>query len=203
MKKALPRWVRLEVPQKGKTVAKVFDEANLHLKSENIKSVLTPTILIAGCGTGQHSIETASRFANCKVTAIDLSHTSLAYAQRKTSELGITNIQYLRADILNLGELGKEFDIIESAGVLHHMDDPMAGWHVLESLLKTGGVMRIGLYSELARRHIAMIRENIAMEGIRTSDAEMRQFRQTMAQSSEEHHQKLVRSGDFFSLSTF
>ena len=198
-----PRWVRLEVPQKGKTVAKVFDEANLHLKSENIKSVLTPTILIAGCGTGQHSIETASRFANCKVTAVDLSHTSLAYAQRKTSELGITNIQYLQADILNLGELGKEFDIIESAGVLHHMDDPMAGWHVLESLLKTGGVMRIGLYSELARRHIAMIRENIAMEGIRTSDAEMRQFRQTMAQSSEEHHQKLVRSGDFFSLSTF
>ena len=198
-----PRWVRLEVPQKGKTVAKVFDEANLHLKSENIKSVLTPTILIAGCGTGQHSIETASRFANCKVTAIDLSHTSLAYAQRKTSELGITNIQYLQADILNLGELGKEFDIIESAGVLHHMDDPMAGWHVLVSLLKAGGVMRIGLYSELARRHIAMIRENIAMEGIRTSDAEMRQFRQTMSQSNDEHHQKLVHSKDFFSLSSF
>ncbi|MBU26170.1 MAG: hypothetical protein CMD99_09110 [Gammaproteobacteria bacterium] len=198
-----PRWVRLQVPQKGKSVAKIFDEAKLHLKSESIKSVFIPTILIAGCGTGQHSIETASRFANCKVTAIDLSRTSLAYAQRKTSELGITNIQYLHADILSLGELGQEFDVIECAGVLHHMDDPMAGWHVLVSLLKTGGMMRIGLYSELARRHIAMIRENIALEGIRTSAAEMRQVRQTLAQSDDEHQQKLVRSNDFFSLSTF
>ena len=68
---------------------------------------------------------------NSAVTAVDLSRASLAYAQRKTSELGITNVKYLQADILNLGELGQGFDIIESAGVLHHMNDPMAGWRVL------------------------------------------------------------------------
>jgi 2-polyprenyl-3-methyl-5-hydroxy-6-metoxy-1,4-benzoquinol methylase len=61
---------------------------------------------------------------NCKVTAVDLSRASLAYAQRKTNELGIISIKYLQADILNLGELGQEFDIIESAGVLHHMTIP-------------------------------------------------------------------------------
>ena len=197
-----PRWVKLGIPQKGETLARVFDELKLQLQSENIKKASTPTILIAGCGTGQHSIETASRFANCQVTAIDLSRASLAYAQRKTSELGITNIQYLQADILNLAELNREFDIIESAGVLHHMDDPMAGWHVLVKLLKIGGLMKIGLYSESARRHIVRIRETIALERMRKSEAEMRQFRQTLTQSDGEHHQKLLCSGDFFSLST-
>ena len=54
-------------------------------------------------------------FCQCKVTAVDQSR-QFAYAQRKTSELGITNVKYLQADILNLGELGQEFDIIESAG---------------------------------------------------------------------------------------
>ena len=63
--------------------------------------------------------------------------------------------------------------------------------------------MRIGLYSDLARHHIAKIREDIVQEGIRTSEAEMRQFRQTLAQSNDEHHQKLLHSGDFFSLSAF
>jgi len=171
-----PRWVKLAIPPKAKSVAEVCNDAKLQLYSENIKSVLSPSILIAGCGTGQQPIETASRFAKCKVTAIDLSYASLAYAQRKTSELGISNIEYLQADILNLGELGQEFDIIESAGVLHHMEEPMAGWKVLTGLLKTGGMMKIGLYSELARRLIVKTREDIALRGIETSEAEIRQF---------------------------
>ena len=100
-----------------------------------------PFILIAGCGTGQHSIGAASRFSKCDVTAVDLSLSSLAYAKRKTDEFGFTNIDYLQADILNLRKMDKEFDIIESAGVLHHMDEPMAGWNVLVDLLKPDGLM--------------------------------------------------------------
>ena len=184
------------------SIAEVCNEAKLQLYSEDIKSLLSPSILIAGCGTGQQPIETASRFANCKVTAVDLSRASLAYAQRKTSELGITNIEYLQADILNLGELGQKFDIIESVGVLHHMNDPMAGLQVLVDLLKTGGLMKIGLYSKLARRHIVKIREDIALSEIGTSEAEIRQFRQSLVESHDEHHQSLRGSGDFFSLST-
>ena len=197
-----PRWVKLAIAPSVQSIAEVCNDARLQLHSEDIKSVFSPSILIAGCGTGQHSIGTASRFANCEVKAVDLSRTSLAYAQRKTSELGITNIEYLQADILNLGELGQEFDIIESAGVLHHMDDPMAGWRVLVNLLKTGGLMKIGLYSALARRHIVKTREEIAFKGIGTSEAEIRRFRKPIAKSNDEHHQLLTASIDFFSLST-
>ena len=151
---------------------------NMRLHSERIKNVTAPTILDAGCGTGQHSIETASRFSNCQVTAVDLSLTSLAYAQRKTHELSVTNVEYMQADILHLHQIGREFDIIESAGVLHHMEDPMAGWRVLTNLLKPGGLMKIGLYSELARKQIATARSEIASLKIGASAKEMRDFRE-------------------------
>ena len=40
---------------------------------------LRPRILIAGCGTGQQSIETALQFPGARILAIDLSLTSLGY----------------------------------------------------------------------------------------------------------------------------
>ena len=46
------------------------------------------------------------------------------------------------------------------------MDDPFAGWQVLVNCLKPGGLMRIGLYSELAKRHIVKLREEIRDAGI-------------------------------------
>jgi tetratricopeptide (TPR) repeat protein/SAM-dependent methyltransferase len=197
-----PRWVKLRVSIKAKLIAAVCDELKLQLHSKNIKNVTAPAILIAGCGTGQQSIETASRFSSCHVTSVDLSLASLAYAQRKSNELSFTNIDYLQADILHLHQMGKEFDIIESAGVLHHMDEPMAGWRVLVDLLKPGGLMKIGLYSEFARHHIVEIRKEIAALSLGTSEADIRKFRQSLAESHDEHHQLLTTSTDFFSLST-
>ena len=196
-----PRWVKLGFSVKAKPIVAVCDELKLQLYSKNIKNVTAPAILIAGCGTGQHSIGTASRFSNCHVTAVDLSLASLAYAQRKSNELGFTNIDYLQADILHLHQMGKEFDIIESGGVLHHMDEPMAGWRVLVDLLKPGGLMKIGLYSELARHHIVEIREEISALSLGISEADIRKFRQSLAESNEEKHQLLTMSSDFFSLS--
>ncbi len=196
-----PRWVKLAVSVKAKPISAVCDKLTLQLHSQNIKNVTAPAILIAGCGTGQHSIETASRFSNCHVTAVDLSLASLAYAQRKSNELCLNNIDYLQADILNLQRMGKEFDIIESAGVLHHMDDPMVGWRVLVDLLKPGGLMKIGLYSDLARKNIVEIRKEITALDVGRSLADIRKFRYSLAKSQEEKHNRLTKYTDFFSLS--
>ena len=198
-----PRWVKLGVSIKAKPISKVCDELKLQLHSENIKNVNAPFVLIAGCGTGQHSIGTASRFSNCHVTAVDLSLASLAYAQRKSNELGVGNLEYLQADILHLHQMGKEFDIIESAGVLHHMDEPMAGWRVLVDLLKPGGLMKIGLYSELARQPIVEARKEIASLGLGTSATEIRNFRELLRLSESEDTKRFKSISDFFSLSEF
>ena len=157
---------------------KVVDTIKLKLHDNKITEVDKPEILIAGCGTGQHSIGTAARFKFSKVLAIDLSLSSLAYAKRKTEELGIENINHMQADILDLRQLNKQFDIIESSGVLHHMDNPMAGWKALKDCLKPGGLIKIGLYSEIARQHIVEMRKEIGNAGIGSSYATMTSFRE-------------------------
>ena len=196
-----PRWINLGLHLKPLSVSKVADEIKLKLSRNSITEVEKPEILIAGCGTGQQSIDTASRFKDSKVLAIDLSLSSLGYAKRKTEELGIDNIKYMQADILDLGQLNKQFDIIESAGVLHHMENPMAGWKVLVDCLKPSGLLKIGLYSELARQHIVKIRKEIRQKYIRAIDAEMRYFRALIMKSDKNHHKQIRRFTDFYSLS--
>jgi len=196
-----PRWVKIQIPTKTKSISEICADVNLHLHSESIKNVIAPAILIAGCGTGKHSIGTASGFSDCQVTAVDLSLASLAYAKRKTAELGITNLEYLQADILKLDQLEQEFDIIESVGVLHHMNEPMTGWRVLTDLLKPSGLMRIGLYSELARHNIVKVRKEITLQKVGTSESEIREFRHSLTESNDENHQQLTNWNDFFSLS--
>jgi 2-polyprenyl-3-methyl-5-hydroxy-6-metoxy-1,4-benzoquinol methylase len=197
-----PRWVNLGLQLKPLPISKIADDIKLKLHDNKITEVEKPEVLIAGCGTGQHSIGTATRFKGSKVLAIDLSLSSLAYAKRKTEELAIENIEYMQADILDLGKLNKQFDIIESAGVLHHMDNPMAGWKVLTDCMKPGGLIMIGLYSELARQDIIKIRNEISNANIGSSDEEMKSFRDTIMRSEKDHHKLIMKSPDFYSLST-
>jgi SAM-dependent methyltransferase len=197
-----PRWVNTGLRLKPAPISKLVEEIKLKLFDNKITKAEAPNILIAGCGTGQHSIGTAARFKGSKILAIDLSLSSLSYAKRKTEELGFQNIDYMQADILNLGNLGRQFDIVESAGVLHHMDDPVAGWRVLTDCLKPGGLMMIGLYSELARQHIVEIRQEISRAGIGSSDVAMKSFRAKVMRSDQNYHKKILNSSDFYSLST-
>ena len=109
----------------------------------------------------------------------------------------------MQADILDLEKFNKQFDIIESGGVLHHMDNPMEGWKVLTDCLKPGGLMMIGLYSELARNHIVKIREEIEAKGIGSNDIDMKTFRNKILISNQKHHIKIKEFTDLYSLSEF
>jgi SAM-dependent methyltransferase len=157
-------------------------------------------ILIAGCGTGSHAIQIAQVYPNARLLAIDISLTSLAYARRKTRELGLRNIEYAQADILQLESIDRTFDSIESVGVLHHLAEPTAGWRVLVSLLREGGKMRIGLYSELARRLITEARGRIAARGYRALADDIRKCRQEMIREPRQWS-ALMESSDFHSVS--
>ena len=196
-----PRWVNTGLRLAAVPLSVLAEEYGLVLADKRILDTSNPEILIAGCGTGQHSIGTAARVKDCKVTAVDLSSASLAYAARKTEEFGLQNIDYMQADILDLASLGRQFDIIESVGVLHHMDDPMSGWRVLAGCLKSGGLMRIGLYSELARHAVVKIREEVILEDSGDINEEMRRYRTAIGESSLDYHRQILQSHDFYSLS--
>ncbi len=158
-------------------------------------------VLVAGCGTGKHAIEVATRFAGAEVLAVDLSRPSLAYGARRAKEMGLDNLRFAQADILALGALAERFDLIESVGVLHHLADPLAGWRVLIGLLAPGGVMRIGLYSRRARRGIAASRDNVRNQGFAADPAGLRAARQAVLALPEDHPARAAAGQlDFYSL---
>lgn len=160
-------------------------------------------ILIAGCGTGQQVIERANAMPQARIAAVDLSLTSLCYAKYRTDAAGIRNVEYGQADILELGSLGRSFDLIVCSGVLHHMQDPLKGWRTLLSLLRPNGVMEIALYSEAARAEIVAAQEFITRRGYDRSVGNIRQARQELMSLDDSEPAKAVTgSRDFFGTST-
>jgi tetratricopeptide (TPR) repeat protein/2-polyprenyl-3-methyl-5-hydroxy-6-metoxy-1,4-benzoquinol methylase len=197
-----PRWVKLQKKDHSQNFNREFRAAFPFASFTPMLDDSAPEALVAGCGTGSHSLFTAQRFRGIRVLAIDLSLSSISYAKRKTQELGITNIEFAQADILELGDIARTFDIIQSAGVLHHMADPFAGWRTLLSLLRPGGFMFLAFYSELSRKDVVLAREIVAARGYSSTPDDIRRFRQEIAGGTTGIDlQSLTQGQDFFSIS--
>ena len=100
--------------------------------------------------------------------------------------------------------LEERFALIECAGVLHHLADPLAGWSVLRRLLRPDGLMLIALYSERARARVVAARELIAAEGLPSTAEGIRAARRRFFELPPEHPAaSLVKFWDFYSESGF
>ncbi len=157
-------------------------------------------ILIAGCGTGIQIIE-ASRYSNCKITAIDLSNSSISYAKRKVDEYGLKNVDFIEMDLLELTSLNKRFDLIECSGVLHHMNDPIKGLSNLFDVLEPKGFIKLGLYSKYAREEIIKARELIKEKDIKPNVDGIRSFRNDVINGEIKQLNEITKWSDFYSTS--
>ena len=182
-----PRWRHLDMP----------------VLSEQHKAMgRGKEILIAGCGTGEELLSIAVNYPEANVVGLDLSAPSLAYGKQKAIEFGIENVEFMRADILDIEELGRQFDLISCTGVLHHMEDPVEGWRKLLTCLKQDGFMRVALYSETARQTVVLCRNWIEQEGIAATPDGIREFRQAvMAMDAENPLRDIMNWADFYSMS--
>ena len=189
-----PRWVLITkdvLPRDGDSRSSAAHDGGTLPREE---------ILVAGCGTGHKAIRTALLFRNANVLAIDMSLTSLAYARRKAREAKVPNIEFAQADIMNLGSIGRRFDKIEVIGVLHHLVDPLAGWRILLSLLRPGGVMNVGLYSVSARKGINAARAIVSERGYPPTPEGIRTCRQELIRD-DGLRKELGSIHDFFTMS--
>jgi len=193
-----PRWVMAPTKQAHESVAEYLNRKFPAVQLLGRSNSDGADILVAGCGTGRHPILMAQRYKGARVLAIDLSLASLAYAARQTRRLGIGNIAYGQADILQIGALGRTFDLIDSSGVLHHLADPFAGWRALVALLRPNGFMHIGLYSELARRDVVAARAYCAERGYRPNAQDIRAARHDLLSAK---FKGRVQFNDFYSTS--
>lgn len=159
-------------------------------------------VLVAGCGSGMDAINTALHLHNAQISAVDLSRASLAYAMRKADEYGLENIHFRHQDILDLGGDDESYHFINCTGVLHHMENPAAGLERLVGVLRPGGVIKLALYSELARAPLQEARALIRASGFGPRTDDIRKFRQQVfADGARGPLAELMGSTDFFSTS--
>ena len=119
--------------------------------------------LVAGAGTCKEAVDLALRIQDSIVTAVDLSSLSLAIGAQKAATLGLQHRVLFEQNDINqycprAEAAGRRYWLICSGGVLHHNDLYPGAIAQLASLLHPGGLMRIGVYSRLARRDVEMAR---------------------------------------------
>ena len=196
-----PRWLSIPRVTPLPYVEQILRDIAPHRPSLQA-TTQAPEILVAGSGTGRHALSYARAFSGARITAIDLSGASLAYAVRKAQELDVRNARFLRGDILDLDALDRQFDVISSVGVLHHMADPEAGLQSLLRRLRAGGYLLLGFYSELARRDIVSMRRQIEAQGLPATPEGIRACRAWMRRQPGGEFTRLMQEAtDFYSTS--
>ncbi|MEO0620332.1 MAG: methyltransferase domain-containing protein, partial [Pseudomonadota bacterium] len=197
-----PRWTSFRRPPDGGLVrglGRLFSPQALEFTSQPYD------VLIAGCGTGRHALTSAIGYgANARVSAIDLSSRSLAYAQREAEQRGIRNVAFAQADLLDINAAPGPFDIIECVGVLHHLAHPLDGLDALLARLRPGGLIRIALYSAVSREDLSELRLEPDYPGDDCSDDAARTYRAALRDRVADHPGgELTVSHDFWTLSGF
>ena len=195
-----PRWLAFDRPEAGSARAELAPR----FAAPELAFMGTPyRVLVAGCGTGREAITLAIRHGpNGSVLGVDLSAASLAWAGRMAQRYGVANLQLARADLLDLGDTGAPFAVIAASGVLHHMDDPLAGWRALVARLAPGGLMAIGLYSARAREAIAAERDAALAAGVDFTDMDaIRAWRAQMLTRPNRTENPLWGAYDLYTLS--
>jgi SAM-dependent methyltransferase len=122
-------------------------------------------ILIAGCGSFSPYPFSLANPAT-EITALDLSGKSLNRARLHCLLHGCFNVRYQTGDLLNASVAPGPFGLIDAYGVLHHLDDPQAGFRALAARLVSGGFLRVMIYNRYARREEESIRRAFRRLGV-------------------------------------
>jgi SAM-dependent methyltransferase len=143
-------------------------------------------ILVAGCGTSQAAAY-ALREPDTRVTAIDISETSLRHTRDLQQKYGLRNLDLHRLAIEEVGELGRTFDQIVCTGVLHHLPDPDTGLRALRNVLVSNGAMQLMVYAAYGRAGIYMMQEYCRLLGVEPTDQQLHDLGATIGALSADH----------------
>jgi len=92
--------------------------------------------LEVGCGNGLVTRYLAQEYGG-EVTGIDIDAQQVELAKKELD--GIQNVNYIEADANNLPFEDREFDIVLSFGVLHHVENWLNALKEIKRVLKHGG----------------------------------------------------------------
>jgi len=136
-------------------------------------------ILIAGCGTSQ-AARYALREPKARITAIDVSDTSLRHTRELQRKYNLQNLELHQLPIERVREIGRSFDLVVCTGVLHHLPDPDFGLRTLRDVLRPSGAMRLMVYARYGRAGIYMMQEYCRLLEIGASATDLRTLRDAL-----------------------
>jgi SAM-dependent methyltransferase len=137
-------------------------------------------ILIAGCGTYQAAVFAFMNRA-AKVVAIDVSRSALDHQQNLKDKHGLENLELHLLPIEEVSSLGRDFDLIVSSGVLHHLADPLAGLKALGECLRTDGALGVMLYARYGRFGVQLLETVFRDLGLSQDAASVQLVKDAMA----------------------
>jgi SAM-dependent methyltransferase len=143
-------------------------------------------ILVAGCGTSQ-AARHALREPEARVTAIDVSETSLRHTRDLKLKYELGNLDLHQLPIERVEELGLSFDQVVCTGVLHHLPDPDLGLRALREVLRPQGAMNLMVYAPYGRAGIYMMQEYCRLLDIGTSESDLRDLGATLGALPADH----------------
>jgi ubiquinone/menaquinone biosynthesis C-methylase UbiE len=100
-------------------------------------------VLEAGCGVGAQTRILARRNPDIQITSIDVSRKSLREAQHTIKNNGVSNVQLLQANILDLPFPEATFDHVFICFVLEHLEAPVKVLIRINQVLKRGGSVTV------------------------------------------------------------
>src|SRR6266550_4757800 len=122
-------------------------------------------IVDVGCGTGQMCLYLSR--ADRIVVGADLTRASLRLAASAAQRFGLTRVRFVETDLRRPGLTPGSFDVVYSAGVLHHTPDPRASFARLARLARPGGMIVLGVYNTFARLPTRLRRVIARLTGFR------------------------------------
>jgi ubiquinone/menaquinone biosynthesis C-methylase UbiE len=122
-------------------------------------------VVEVGCGTGQMSLYLAQM--DRVVVGVDVSRAALRLGQDAARRFGITSVRFVETDLNQPGLTPESFDIVYSAGVLHHTAEPAAAFASVARLARPGGIVIVGLYNAFARLPLRFRRGIARLTGFR------------------------------------
>ncbi len=143
-------------------------------------------ILIAGCRTNQAAVF-AFMNPDAKVVAVDSSQSSLDHHQYLKDKHGLFNLELHLLPVEELPSLGRDFDLIVSTGVLHHLADPQAGMNAVARCLRPDGVMGVMLYAKYGRFGIELLQAVFRDLGLGQNEPSIALVRQTLSLLPADH----------------
>lgn len=137
-------------------------------------------VLVAGCGSVAAAAQ-AFVFPRARVVGIDVSRASLEHEELLKRKHSLANLTLHHLRVEDVAALTTDFDFIICHGVLHHLEDPVAGLRALGQVLRRDGVIDIMVYGKYGRLGVGVLQDLFRVMGLEQDPAGVQVVKDTLA----------------------